>query len=204
MRHSGKLTEWNDTKGFGFITPAAGGPRVFVHISAFSRRQRRPVVSDRLSYTVSRDGNNRLRAAQARVEGAAASRAGGATGLALAVSVAVAFFAALAALAVADRLPPVFIALYAVASGLSFVMYGIDKNAARRGRRRTAEATLHLFELLGGWPGALIAQRLFRHKTRKLSYQLVFWGAVAANCVAVGWLTSADQAVALRALLRVG
>ncbi|WP_153605141.1 DUF1294 domain-containing protein, partial [Pseudomonas aeruginosa] len=37
---------------------------------------------------------------------------------------------------------------------------------------------LHLFELLGGWPGALVAQQVFRHKTRKLSFQLVFWGIV--------------------------
>lgn len=61
-----------------------------------------------------------------------------------------------------------------------------DKRAAERGARRWPESTLHLLELLGGWPGSLMAQRLFRHKTRKLSYQILFWLCVIANLAALG------------------
>ena len=50
------------------------------------------------------------------------------------------------------------------------------------------EVRLHLFELLGGWPGALVAQQAFRHKTRKLSFQLVFWGIVLLH--QLFWLDS--------------
>jgi len=71
--------------------------------------------------------------------------------------------------------------LYLVASLLSFVQYWLDKRSAQNGGRRTAENTLHLVELAGGWPGALIAQQAFRHKTRKASYQKVFWLIVAAH-----------------------
>lgn len=80
-------------------------------------------------------------------------------------------------------------AVYAAASAVTFIVYGVDKNAARRQQRRVPEARLHLLEFLGGWPGALIAQRVFRHKTRKLSYQLVFWCIGAAHAGAWWWFT---------------
>jgi len=67
------------------------------------------------------------------------------------------------------------LAIYAVASLLTFVLYWRDKHSALKDRWRTPETTLHFFELAGGWPGALVAQQVFRHKTRKLSYQLAFW-----------------------------
>lgn len=66
--------------------------------------------------------------------------------------------------------------LYLVMSLVTFALYGLDKSRARRGGRRVPERTLHLFELLGGLPGALLAQRVFRHKSRKSAYQVVFIG----------------------------
>ena len=73
---------------------------------------------------------------------------------------------------------------YAILSLVTFVAYALDKRAARRGRPRTPEATLHLLELLGGWPGAFAAQRLIRHKNAKVSYQIVFWLIVATHVAA--------------------
>ena len=78
---------------------------------------------------------------------------------------------------------PLPILAYGVASVLAFVLYWYDKQQARAGQWRTPEKVLHGVELLGGWPGALVAQQMFRHKTRKLSYQLVFWLIVAAHQV---------------------
>ncbi len=66
-------------------------------------------------------------------------------------------------------------AVYSLMSVVTFALYGYDKKQARVQGRRTPEKVLHAAELLGGWPGALVAQQAFRHKTRKLSYQLVFW-----------------------------
>ncbi len=60
-----------------------------------------------------------------------------------------------------------------LSSLIAFVAHGRDKRAARLGRRRTPERTLHLLELIGGWPGALLAMMIFHHKTRKASYFLV-------------------------------
>ncbi|MGG7651472.1 DUF1294 domain-containing protein [Pseudomonas sp. ES4] len=64
---------------------------------------------------------------------------------------------------------------YGVVSLLAFLLYWSDKRKARSDHWRTPENVLHAVEFAGGWPGALLAQQLFRHKTRKLSYQLVFW-----------------------------
>ena len=77
------------------------------------------------------------------------------------------------------------IAYYILMSALAFVMYWLDKRRAARGAWRVSERTLHTIELLGGWPGAWIAQRVFRHKWQKTQYLVVFWMIVAAHVL--GW-----------------
>ena len=72
---------------------------------------------------------------------------------------------------------------YVLASVLSFLLYWHDKQSALKGRWRTRENILHLCELAGGWPGALLAQQVFRHKTRKVAYQVLFWGIVLLHQV---------------------
>ena len=78
------------------------------------------------------------------------------------------------------------IAYYVLMSALAFALYGVDKRRAARGVWRISEATLHTIELLGGWPGSLLGQRMFRHKWRKTSYVVVFWTIVAAHVL--GWI----------------
>lgn len=73
---------------------------------------------------------------------------------------------------------PWILTLYGVASLLTFALYWHDKRRARVAGWRVPENLLHLGELLGGWPGALLAQQKFRHKTRKQSFQLVFLAIV--------------------------
>lgn len=78
----------------------------------------------------------------------------------------------------------------AILSTVTLAAYGWDKLAARRGARRISEATLHLLALCGGWPGALAGQLLFRHKTRKPSFQACFWLTVLANSAIIFFLHS--------------
>ena len=74
-------------------------------------------------------------------------------------------------------------AAYGVVSVVAFLLYWSDKRKARAEAWRTPENVLHALELAGGWPGALLAQQLFRHKTRKVSFQVVFWFIVLLHQV---------------------
>ncbi len=75
------------------------------------------------------------------------------------------------------------LAAYGIVSVLAFLLYWSDKHKARTDRWRTPENVLHAVELAGGWPGALVAQQVFRHKTRKISYQVLFWAIVLLHQV---------------------
>ncbi|WP_233579730.1 DUF1294 domain-containing protein [Frondihabitans sp. PhB188] len=75
--------------------------------------------------------------------------------------------------------------IYLALGVLLFVVYGVDKRAARRGRWRISERNLLVVGVLGGWMGAVVAQQVFRHKTRKSSFQWAFWATVTVNAVVV-------------------
>ncbi len=87
-----------------------------------------------------------------------------------------------------NRLPKLIMILYIAASIINFICYFIDKSAAVKGRWRIKENTLHLFSIFGGWPGAILAQKKFRHKTQKKTFQITFWITILINCTALGWL----------------
>lgn len=78
--------------------------------------------------------------------------------------------------------------IYAAMSLITFALYGMDKYSATKGKWRIPEKTLHLFELSCGWPGAAFGQQLFRHKTRKISFRVLFWICVILNSSAFALL----------------
>lgn len=187
LRFAGEITEWNDDRGFGFVVPNGGGERAFVHISQFQNRPRRPSAGDKVTYSLSKDSQGRLQARAINYAQKARSPRPKTSafprvllGFAALLAVAAAFFM--------GRLPAVVAGGYFVFSGLSFLAYMADKAAAKNGGWRTPEQSLHIFDLLGGWPGGLVAQQTFRHKTAKQSFQLVFWLSVIGNIGGVWWL----------------
>lgn len=204
MRQQGRLVEWKDDKGFGFIAPDGGGAQVFAHIKAFADRRYRPGGGERVSYELARDPQGRLRAMDVTLVDAARGRrargrmAGG--GLAALLAVA-AFFGGLSAASRYGLLPWALVGIYALASAVAFASYAADKSAAIQDRWRTPESRLHLLALAGGWPGALLAQRLLRHKSSKLSFQLVFWATVVLHFGVLGWLVSPAGAVVRQRLM---
>ena len=187
MRQQGVLTEWNDERGFGFITPDGGGERVFVHVSAFPR-ERRPGAGDQVSYDVGRDARNRLQASGVAYVGRTRSARTSTPGVRTSLVVVGVFFGVLVGLVAQDMAPALVLLAYVLLSAAAFVMYRADKVAAGKGSWRTPEANLHGIDLLGGWPGGLVARQLFRHKTRKQPFRTVFWLTVVANCGVLGYL----------------
>lgn len=201
MRYQGKITNWKDDKGFGFITPNGGGRQVFVHIKSFANRQRRPVGNEIVTYELKTDAEGRTRAERVAFVGEHLPSAASSGHSNVPLALIAAFFVFVAWAVVAGKLPLAVLLFYFTTSIVAFTAYGLDKSAARHDRWRTQESTLHFFGLVGGWPGALAAQRLIRHKCKKQSFQIVFWITVLLNCSALGWLFSERGAAGLRSVL---
>jgi uncharacterized membrane protein YsdA (DUF1294 family) len=104
-----------------------------------------------------------------------------------AILIATLFLAVTCGLAATRALPIAVPVVYITASLASFIAYAIDKSAAERGAWRTRERTLHILAVIGGWPGALVAQTVLRHKSRKVTFRFAFWSTVALNCAALIW-----------------
>lgn len=186
MTEEGKLTTWKDDKGFGFITPASGEPEIFVHVSAFVNRRRRPVMNDRVKFHAQTGTDGRRQAANVSFHGDIPNVL---TPVRMSLFVALGFLAYIGWSVYQATIPSGILWLYILVSGVTFVLYGHDKSAAQKGRRRVPESSLHFLELIGGWPGALVAQRFYHHKSAKLSFQLGFWFCVIINCAVLIWLS---------------
>ncbi len=193
MRYSGRIADWNDERGFGFVTPSDGRTRAFVHVKAFSHLAKRPVTGDLISYELQKDEQGRLNAAKIKfAELRSQSRPTLGMPL-LRKSMAVLFFLLLLMGIWQSAIPDFVLLVYALMSALAVFAYGMDKSAAVKQLWRTKESSLHLIALLGGWPGALFAQDLFRHKSKKTSFQITFWITAALNCGMLAWLVIDGQ-----------
>ncbi len=200
MRVKGKITSWNDDRGFGFATPMGGGKRVFIHINAFTNRARRPEVGEVVTYAISTDRQGRPRAANATLAGDRPRRTKQHPGAKASVLNA-GLFLMLVALGVLVANTPLWVLVaYLCMSAITFTAYAVDKAAARQRGWRTAENTLHLLSLAGGWPGALIAQKKLRHKSRKQPFRAIFWLTVLLNCAMFAWTFTESGADTLRSL----
>jgi uncharacterized membrane protein YsdA (DUF1294 family)/cold shock CspA family protein len=186
MRKQGKVISWKDDKGFGFIEPSPGGKQIFVHIKAFRGGSRRPTIGTEVSYVESKDAQGRARAERAQSLGQGLSL-GPASKAFIATS---SFLLIVAAIVALGLLPQPVLWLYLGMSLLTFAFYAMDKAAAKRGGQRTPESTLHTLALVGGWPGALYAQQLLRHKSSKESFRVVFWFTLVLNIAGFGYLVS--------------
>jgi uncharacterized membrane protein YsdA (DUF1294 family)/cold shock CspA family protein len=186
MQNQGRLTSWNDERGFGFISPDIEGERVFVHITSF-RGNQRPEVNQRLMYTLSVNNKGKPCAINVSLFGGKKI-----TGF-FSYLIVFVFFAALAILVFHfHRLPRIVFGFYAIMSFFTFTLYAKDKSAAQHGMWRISENTLHLFSLLGGWPGALIAQQILRHKSKKQPFRSIFWVTMGLNLGAFAWMLSPE------------
>jgi uncharacterized membrane protein YsdA (DUF1294 family) len=162
----------------------------------------RPEVNDDVTYRVGKDSQGRPQALDVAFYGEYSEQRPNTAQVIAALAAAAFFLTFVLGLAAVGRVPVAFCAVYWASSALAFFAYFVDKSAAEQGRWRTQEDTLHLLGLVGGWPGALVAQRLFRHKTRKPSFQVIFWGTVILNCGALARLLSPSGIAALELIVR--
>ena len=190
MQIKGKITHWDDDKGFGFITPAItsvnGKERIFFHITALNDSSQRPNLNRMVTYTLSTDDKSRACATNVTLIGW--SQIIKWKDISRSTISAIFFLSLVGILVLIGKLSFWIFSIYLVASVITFIMYALDKSAARNDTWRTPESTLHFLSLAGGWPGALIAQQRLRHKSQKQSFRLVFWLTVVLNCAVFLWL----------------
>lgn len=188
----GSLARWDDERGFGFIQPNDGGQQVFVHVTAFRGLDGRPAAGDVVVFDVVTGQDGRSQAREVQCVDRMATRPERQPGRGRRQPLAlfpVAMLAGYLGVAVAAWRVPLWVPGAYIAMGmLSFALYAADKRRARSGHWRIPEATLQAAGLACGWPGAVIAQQLLRHKNRKRSFQLLFWILAGLNSIALAVL----------------
>jgi uncharacterized membrane protein YsdA (DUF1294 family)/cold shock CspA family protein len=170
---TGKIIEWDALKGYGYVQGPQG--RIFLHRRDFVERHKRPAIGDDVGFMLGQDSKGRPCATNA----SHLNDGGRITIAAWIIVVALLVLPSLSLLHWAVDLR--WAGLYLLGwSLISFRCYAKDKRKAKEKGWRISESTLHLVALLGGWPGAFLAQQHFRHKVSKPGFQLTFWLIVLA------------------------
>lgn len=181
MRETGVVKAWNPDRGFGFVQ-REDAPDLFLHIKAFPRGAAEPAVGDEVTFEVEVQPDGKPRAAQARHAEEPYVPPVRPTSPVIGTLAILAFAAIYSLVEVYWGPVPLWVLfVYLGVSAITFGAYAIDKSAARFKQRRVAETSLILLGMVGGWPGAILAQQLLRHKTTKQSFRAVFWASVLIN-----------------------
>lgn len=190
MRLKGKLIKWSEQKAFGFIAPNGGGNQIFIHKNAFSNRTRSPKINDVITYSISKDQQGRYCADKATFLGEKLKVKQTNKFSQFSIYLALLFIVAITVAFLLGHFPKTLMLVYIVMSVITFLAYAQDKFKAQKDAWRTPENTLHVLSLIGGWPGAALAQQLLRHKTQKKAFRIAFWFTVMANLTCLLWLFS--------------
>lgn len=203
-RRLGTLVHWDDDRGFGFIE-GTDRQRVFVHISEIERIATRPRIGDQISFETGPGRNGKPEARMARIAGANPVGMAGARRQQPASivwlgwrSLAAGALTLALLLAIAAGHAPVWLAIaYGGMGAWSFLFYRADKGFAETGQWRVSEALLLSVDLACGILGGLLAQQMFRHKTRKPSFIAMTGLVVLVHAfwlvgLAGGWISEAQ------------
>jgi uncharacterized membrane protein YsdA (DUF1294 family)/cold shock CspA family protein len=198
--YEGIIKSWKGDKGFGFIQPNGGGKDIFIHIRDLEHSNYQPQQGDNVSFKIVADKDGKLRAYDAFIKGQNINESYrkksfkknpspeqntrpeyrlGTIPIFLIAMIPFVF----SALLIKERHNFIPFFAYLILSLLTFIVYAYDKTKAHKDEWRVSEKTLHLLALLGGWPGALITQRVIRHKNKKTSFQVIFWIIVNIHIV---------------------
>ncbi|CAM9093224.1 DUF1294 domain-containing protein [Acinetobacter bereziniae] len=204
MRDQGRLVEWFDDKGYGFIQPNDGlKERVFLHIKDFAQKGPRPIVGCALEYVVQLDGQGRYKAKQVTYLKATQTvhaktnrtsqnklNAQKASSLQPMQIICIVYIVALAILSISGLLNGMILLFVSIINVMTYWFYSQDKEAAQINQRRVPENTLHILAFLGGWPAAWLAQQRLRHKTQKQPFRKIYFCTIVFNILLILWLIS--------------
>ncbi|WP_309497527.1 DUF1294 domain-containing protein [Sulfurovum sp.] len=185
VRKKGVLTKWNNDKGYGFITPVGEKNEIFVHISEF---QGRPLLYDRVSFTLDKDKNGRdcainavkFNKAKLNSETKQTNKIN-ILSIIFSLFVISIFYLILFHFTQIKEVEIYIIPYYILVGVLTYYIYSKDKDFAQNGNWRISESTLHFLSIFGGWTGAIIAQNILKHKSSKISFKIIFFITILLN-----------------------
>lgn len=194
----GKFVSWDQAKGFGFIRHQAYKKDIYINQRELNNPSKPPLIGSKIQFVCISKGQQiwAVDAAKYKQHHAYQRK------LLLQIILALVWLIGLFTAGYWHYLSPNFALYYLACSGITFIAYGVDKNAAKKGRWRTKEKTLQLLALIGGWPGAIIGRHWFAHKRQKLSFRVIFWLAAIINIIAFvfilepQWLLTLTQSMA--------
>ena len=207
MRDQGRLIEWFDDQGYGFIQPNdATKPKVFLHIKDFAQRGPRPLIGCALDYVVMVDGKGRFRATEVvylkskqrqKAKMTPSPQTVASSASLQPMSIVIGIYVLFLLIAVVLKALPSGLLLYVVLiNAVCYWQYAHDKKAAQQNQRRVPEQTLHVLSLLGGWPAAWFAQQKLRHKTQKQPFRQIYFATIVLNIILfVVWIAVFPQLI---------
>ena len=198
----GTISNWNKEKGFGFIIPKSGDKSIFAHINDYSRIHKSPYKGLEVQYLLSSDQKGRKCAVEVRPLKGNKKSSRELKQKLFSTVIFCSFSYVLFFLLDSKSIPFELVGLYTIMSVIAFIMYAKDKNAAEWGKWRTPETTLHTLSLLGGWPGAAVAQSFLRHKSKKVSFRATYWTTVIVNLGVLYWLITPAGSFWLRSTIK--
>ena len=201
IEKKGKIKTWNDEKGFGFIAQEDTKKQIFVHIKSFKNRSDRPKENQSVSFTISKDKQGRRFAKDVSRVSDISPKNHKVSKIRkrlkknnmqldyksthnisfFSIIIILSFLSFLVYSLINGKLPLLIIILYIIIGIITYIAYSIDKSKAIDQEYRISEKSLLLLSLVGGWLGAIVAQQRFRHKTKKTSFQVIFWITVFVN-----------------------
>lgn len=181
MNNKGTIVQWYSVKGFGFIQPQGGGDDVFFHISALTNRQSQPRINEAVYYELGTDKKGKKSAKSVIFVKRHSGLDKYTAPMSKAQGFSVLFLVLVAGWVWLSRCPYWVLIAYICLSIVTFAVYAHDKRAAQKEAWRTKEVSLHFLALIGGWPGALWAQKILRHKSQKQPFKAILWLTIIVN-----------------------
>ncbi len=173
----GTISEWNAEKGYGFITLSGQSKRIFFQLSDVSNREHLPKVDEYVRFELTKDVYGTVRATH--VQRPATFN--------FSVALAVWFTTVLCSSVYLFDYSVIACVFYFLVSSITYAVYAFDKSAEQAGSWRVPTFTLYLLALIGGWPGALLAQSFLYHRYHDDTFKLIFWLMTIINFSTYCW-----------------
>ncbi|WP_394145596.1 DUF1294 domain-containing protein [Vibrio atypicus] len=177
MAIQGTISEWDHHKGYGYIAVDDQEAQVRFHLFDFEAFGHPPRLRDRVQFRLAKDAQGEIKAVHVERKFV----------FNFPLAVAIWFLSTMVASVFLLNFPPIVLIIALAISTVTYLVYAVDKQAQHTGGMQIPDVCFHVLNLLGGWPGAMLAQSVLHHKYNNIGFKLLFWLSMAANITFYCW-----------------